>query len=227
MIDIREITKVYRMGSSEVHALRGVDLQVEKGDFISVVGPSGSGKSTLMNIVGCLDTPTSGIYRLDGTLVSEMRDDALATIRNRKIGFVFQTFNLLPRQSALDNVCLPLLYAGVGKRERRARGLESLKRVELGHRAGHRPSELSGGERQRVALARALVNRPSILLADEPTGNLDQKVGKEIISLFSRLNGEEGVTLVIVTHDHEIAAMAPRRVEIIDGSIVSDTTPGQ
>ena len=227
MIDIREITKLYRMGSTEVHALRGVDLRVEKGDFISVVGPSGSGKSTLMNIVGCLDTPSSGIYRLDGTLVSEMRDDALATIRNRKIGFVFQTFNLLPRQSALDNVCLPLLYAGVGKRERRARGLESLKRVELEHRAGHRPSELSGGERQRVAIARALVNRPSILLADEPTGNLDQKVGKEIISLFSRLNGEEGVTLVIVTHDHEIAAMAPRRVEIIDGSIVSDTTTDQ
>jgi putative ABC transport system ATP-binding protein len=226
MIDIHEITKVYRMGSTEVHALRGVDLQVSKGDFISVVGPSGSGKSTLMNIVGCLDTPSSGTYRLDGTLVSEMRDDALASIRNRKIGFVFQTFNLLPRQSALDNVCLPLLYAGVGKRERRARGLESLKRVELDHRAGHRPSELSGGERQRVAIARALVNRPSILLADEPTGNLDQKVGKEIISLFSRLNQEEGVMLVIVTHDHEIAAMAPRRVEIIDGSIVSDSTPG-
>ena len=226
MIDIREITKVYRMGSTEVHALRGVDLQVENGDFISVVGPSGSGKSTLMNIVGCLDTPTAGTYRLDGTLVSEMRDDALATIRNRKIGFVFQTFNLLPRQSALDNVCLPLLYAGVGKRDRRTRGLESLKRVELDQRADHRPSELSGGERQRVAIARALVNRPTILLADEPTGNLDQKVGKEIISLFSRLNQEEGVTLVIVTHDHEIAAMAPRRVEIIDGSVVSDSTPG-
>ena len=226
MIDIREITKVYRMGSTEVHALRGVDLQVEKGDYISVVGPSGSGKSTLMNIVGCLDTPTAGTYKLDGTLVSEMRDDALAAIRNRKIGFVFQTFNLLPRQTALDNVCLPLLYAGVGKRERRAKGLESLKRVELEHRAGHRPSELSGGERQRVAIARALVNRPAILLADEPTGNLDQKVGKEIISLFSRLNNEEGVTLVIVTHDHEIATMAPRRVEIIDGSIVSDSTSG-
>jgi putative ABC transport system ATP-binding protein len=227
MIDIREITKVYRMGTTEVHALRGVDLQVARGDFISVVGPSGSGKSTLMNIVGCLDTPTAGTYKLDGTLVSEMRDDALATIRNRKIGFVFQTFNLLPRQSALDNVCLPLLYAGVGKRDRRDRGLEALKRVELDHRGGHRPSELSGGERQRVAIARALVNRPSILLADEPTGNLDQKVGKEIISLFSRLNQAEGVTLVIVTHDHEIAAMAPRRVEIIDGSIVSDSTPGQ
>ena len=222
MIEIHGITKVYRMGSTEVHALRGVDLQVTNGDFISLAGPSGSGKSTLMNIVGCLDTPTSGTYRLDGTLVSEMRDDALASIRNRKIGFVFQTFNLLPRQSALDNVCLPLLYAGVGKRERRTRGLESLKRVELEHRAAHRPSELSGGERQRVAIARALVNRPSILLADEPTGNLDQKVGKEIISLFSLLNQEESVTLVIVTHDHEIAAMAPRRVEIIDGSIVSD-----
>lgn len=222
MIEIHGITKVYRMGSTEVHALRGVDLQVTNGDFISLAGPSGSGKSTLMNIVGCLDTPTSGTYRLDGTLVSEMRDDALASIRNRKIGFVFQTFNLLPRQSALDNVCLPLLYAGVGKRERRTRGLESLKRVELEHRSDHRPSELSGGERQRVAIARALVNRPSILLADEPTGNLDQKVGKEIISLFSLLNQEESVTLVIVTHDHEIAAMAPRRVEIIDGSIVSD-----
>jgi len=222
MIEIHGITKVYKMGSTEVHALRGVDLQVSNGDSIAVVGPSGSGKSTLMNIVGCLDTPTSGTYRLDGTLVSEMRDDALAAIRNRKIGFVFQTFNLLPRQSALDNVCLPLLYAGVGKRDRRTRGLESLKRVELEHRADHRPSELSGGERQRVAIARALVNRPTILLADEPTGNLDQKVGKEIISLFSRLNQEEGVTLVIVTHDHEIAGLAPRRVEIIDGSIVSD-----
>jgi putative ABC transport system ATP-binding protein len=224
VIDIQQVTKVYPMGDSEVHALRGVDLEVPAGAFMAIVGPSGSGKSTLMNIIGCLDTPSAGSYRLDGQLVSSMRDDALATVRNRKIGFVFQTFNLLPRQTALENVALPLLYAGVGRRERRALSLESLARVDLADRASHRPAELSGGQRQRVAIARALVNRPAILLADEPTGNLDQKVGREIIDLFERLNRDEGVTLILVTHDKDLARMAPRRVEIIDGQIVSDST---
>ncbi|HOX44851.1 MAG TPA: ABC transporter ATP-binding protein [Myxococcota bacterium] len=224
MIEIENVSKVYKMGDSEVHALRDVQLHVPAGAFVAIVGPSGSGKSTLMNIIGCLDTPSSGSYRLDGQLVSNMRDDALATVRNRKIGFVFQTFNLLPRQTALENVSLPLLYAGVSRRERREQSLAALKRVELTDRALHKPAELSGGQRQRVAIARALVNRPSILLADEPTGNLDQKVGREIIALFERLNRDEGVTLILVTHDRDLAQMAPRRVEIIDGQIVSDLT---
>jgi putative ABC transport system ATP-binding protein len=223
MIEIRDITKVYRMGTNEVHALRGVDLDVAEGAYLAIVGPSGSGKSTLMNVIGCLDTPSAGSYRLSGELVSNMRDDALAAVRNRQIGFVFQTFNLLPRQSALDNVALPLLYAGLGRRERRLRAQEALARVDLADRAHHKPSELSGGQRQRVAIARALVNRPSILLADEPTGNLDQKVGREIIDLFERLNADEGVTLVMVTHDRELAALARRQVEIVDGLIVRDT----
>jgi len=210
------------MGSTEVHALRGVSLRVEAGDFLAIVGPSGSGKTTLMSIIGCLDTPTSGTYTLDSTLVSSMKDDELARIRNLKIGFVFQTFHLLPRQSAVENVGLPLLYAGVGRKERLQRATEALSRVELAQRGTHKPSELSGGERQRVAIARALVNRPSIILADEPTGNLDQKVGKEIISLFQRLNHDDGVTLVLVTHDREIAALAYRQVEVIDGQIVAD-----
>jgi len=224
VIEIENVSKVYKMGDSEVHALRDVQLHVPAGAFVAIVGPSGSGKSTLMNIIGCLDTPSSGSYRLDGQLVSNMRDDALATVRNRKIGFVFQTFNLLPRQTALENVSLPLLYAGVSRRERREQSLAALKRVELTDRALHKPAELSGGQRQRVAIARALVNRPSILLADEPTGNLDQKVGREIIALFERLNRDEGVTLILVTHDRDLAQMAPRRVEIIDGQIVSDLT---
>jgi len=223
MIEIRDITKVYRMGANEVHALRGVDLDVAEGAYLAIVGPSGSGKSTLMNVIGCLDTPSAGTYHLGGELVSNMRDDALAAVRNRQIGFVFQTFNLLPRQSALDNVALPLLYAGLGRRERRLRAQEALARVDLAERAGHKPSELSGGQRQRVAIARALVNRPSILLADEPTGNLDQKVGREIIDLFELLNADEGVTLVMVTHDRELAALARRQVEIVDGLIVRDT----
>jgi len=222
MIELKDITKSYRMGSTEVHALRGVSLRVEAGDFLAIVGPSGSGKTTLMSIIGCLDTPTSGTYTLDSTLVSSMKDDELARIRNLKIGFVFQTFHLLPRQSAVENVGLPLLYAGVGRKERLQRATEALSRVELAQRATHKPSELSGGERQRVAIARALVNRPSIILADEPTGNLDQKVGKEIISLFQRLNHDDGVTLVLVTHDREIAALAYRQVEVIDGQIVAD-----
>ena len=224
MIEIQEVTKVYRMGTNEVHALCGVSFDVDDGAYVAIVGPSGSGKSTLMNVIGCLDTPSSGTYKLDGQLVSSMRDDELASVRNRKIGFVFQTFNLLPRQSALDNVGLPLLYGGVGRKERRARALEALDRVDLADRATHRPSELSGGQRQRVAIARALVNRPSILLADEPTGNLDQKVGGEIIALFERLNQDEGVSLLMVTHDREIAGLAKRQVEIVDGLIVSDTT---
>jgi len=221
MIELKDITKSYRMGSTEVHALRGVSLRVDAGEFLAIVGPSGSGKTTLMSIIGCLDTPTSGTYTLDSTRVSSMKDDELARIRNLKIGFVFQTFHLLPRQSAVENVGLPLLYAGVGRKERLQRATEALSRVELAQRATHKPSELSGGERQRVAIARALVNRPSIILADEPTGNLDQKVGKEIISLFQRLN-DDGVTLVLVTHDREIAALAYRQVEVIDGQIVAD-----
>jgi putative ABC transport system ATP-binding protein len=222
LIEIENVSKVYRMGENEVHALRQVNLSVDRGASVAIVGPSGSGKSTLMNIIGCLDTPSAGNYRLDGTLVSRMNDDALAAVRNRQIGFVFQTFNLLPRQSALENVALPLLYAGVSRRERREMALEALRKVDLADRAHHKPAELSGGQRQRVAIARALVNRPSILLADEPTGNLDQKVGREIIALFRRLNEQEGVTLILVTHDREIAQNARRQVEIIDGAIVSD-----
>ncbi len=223
MIEIKDVTKVYTMGAEKVHALRGVSLMVEDGAHISIVGPSGSGKSTLMNVIGCLDTPTSGTYKLDGELVSEMGDDSLAKVRNRKIGFVFQTFNLLPRQSALENVALPLLYAGTGRKERKQRAMSALSRVDLANRANHKPSELSGGQRQRVAIARALVNNPSILLADEPTGNLDQEVGKEIVSLFEKLNKDSGVTLVLVTHDRDLAATAPRQIEIVDGRIVSDS----
>ncbi len=222
LIEIEKLSKVYRMGDNEVHALREVSLAIDRGASVAIVGPSGSGKSTLMNIIGCLDTPSGGSYRLDGKLVSSMNDDALATVRNRQIGFVFQTFNLLPRQSALENVALPLLYAGVSRRERREMALDALRKVDLMDRAGHKPAELSGGQRQRVAIARALVNRPSILLADEPTGNLDQKVGREIIALFRRLNEQENVTLILVTHDREIAQSARRQIEIIDGAIVSD-----
>ncbi|MBW2704189.1 MAG: ABC transporter ATP-binding protein [Deltaproteobacteria bacterium] len=222
MIEIHDVTKVYRMGNNEVHALRGVSMSVESGAYLAIVGPSGSGKSTLMNIIGCLDTPSAGTYSLDDQLVSSMNDDALAAVRNRKIGFVFQTFNLLPRQSALDNVALPLLYAGVPRKERRIQAADALARVDLADRADHRPTELSGGQRQRVAIARALVNKPSIILADEPTGNLDQKVGREIITLFEKLNQTEGVSLIMVTHDRELAKLANRQVEIIDGLIVSD-----
>lgn len=223
MIEIKEVTKVYTMGAEKVHALRGVSLTVEDGAHLAIVGPSGSGKSTLMNVIGCLDTPSSGTYKLDGELVSEMGDDSLAIVRNRKIGFVFQTFNLLPRQSAMENVALPLLYAGTGRRDRKERALGALSKVDLADRANHKPSELSGGQRQRVAIARALVNNPSILLADEPTGNLDQEVGKEIMSLFEKLNKDSGVTLILVTHDRKLASAAPRQVEIVDGHIVSDS----
>ncbi len=222
VIDARSLSKTYALGGEKVEALRGVDLQVQPGEYAAIMGPSGSGKSTLMNLLGCLDTATAGTYRLDGEDVSGLSDDELAGIRSRKIGFVFQTFNLLPRFTALANVALPLVYAGVAPRERRRRAEETLARVGLSDRMGHRPAELSGGQRQRVAVARALVNAPSLLLADEPTGNLDSRVGDEILALFEALNAKDGVTLIVITHDAKVAARARRRVEILDGRIVSD-----
>jgi putative ABC transport system ATP-binding protein len=226
LIEIRDVTKVYRMGDVEVNALRGVSLHIERGEMIAIMGASGSGKSTLMNILGALDTPTSGEYLLDGQNVSRLSDGQLAEIRNRKIGFVFQSFNLLPRTTALANVELPLIYAGVSGG--RAKCLKALESVGLADRVHHRPNELSGGQQQRVAIARALVNEPSLILADEPTGNLDSKAGEEVIGLFQQLNEEKGMTIVFVTHEPEIASHTRRIVRIHDGVIINDSpnTPG-
>ncbi|HAD81964.1 MAG: macrolide ABC transporter ATP-binding protein [Candidatus Edwardsbacteria bacterium RIFOXYD12_FULL_50_11] len=221
MIKMENLSKVYKMDGVKVEALKKVSLNVAAGEYVSIMGPSGSGKSTLMNLVGCLDTPTTGSYHLDGLLVSEMDDDQLAAVRNKKIGFVFQTFNLLPRSSALHNVELPMQYAGVDSGIRRAKAMASLESVGLAHRVHHKPTEMSGGERQRVSIARALVNDPSILLADEPTGNLDSKTGVEIMALFDRLH-KEGKTVILVTHDQKVGEHAHRAVRILDGEIVSD-----
>jgi putative ABC transport system ATP-binding protein len=221
MIRIHELRKDYVLGAETVHALRGVNLTIERNEYVAIMGPSGSGKSTLMNLIGCLDTPSGGAYVLNGHPVAGLNDDELARIRNREIGFVFQTFNLLPRSSALDNVALPLIYAGVRKAERRERAAAALKAVELGDRMGHRPNELSGGQRQRVAIARALVTEPAIILADEPTGNLDSRTSEEIMALFGRLH-TEGQTVIMVTHEHDIAAHSERLVTLRDGVIESD-----
>jgi putative ABC transport system ATP-binding protein len=221
LLELAGVTKVYDMGAEQVHALAGVDLEVERGEYLAIMGPSGSGKSTLMNLLGCLDTPTSGSYHLNGAAVETMSDIELAGVRNREIGFVFQTFNLLARTSALDNVELPLVYAGLPRGERREKARRALDRVGLADRAGHQPSELSGGQRQRVAIARALVNGPSILLADEPTGNLDSATSAEIMALFDELH-RQGNTVILVTHEADIAAHARRRVVMRDGKVVSD-----
>lgn len=221
VILINELTKTYVMGQTKVHALAGIDLQINTNEYVALMGPSGSGKSTLMNLLGCLDTPTNGHYELDGKDVSKMDDTELANIRNEKIGFVFQTFNLLPRQTTLENVALPLVYAGVSKSERLARAQEVLESVGLGNRGTHRPNELSGGQRQRVAIARALVNRPAIILADEPTGNLDTKTSIEIMEIFEQIQAN-GNTVIIVTHEPDIAEHAHRIVRLRDGLIESD-----
>jgi putative ABC transport system ATP-binding protein len=221
LIEVRDLWKTYVMGSEEIHALRGVSIQIERGEYVAIMGPSGSGKSTLMNLIGCLDTPTKGSYLLNEKQVGQMNDNELAQIRNEEIGFVFQTFNLLPRASALQNVELPLVYGGVANRDRQARAKAALEKVELGSRMTHKPNELSGGQRQRVAIARALVNNPSILLADEPTGNLDSKTGNEIMALFARLH-QAGNTIVLVTHEADIAAFAHRTIHLRDGQVEKD-----
>jgi putative ABC transport system ATP-binding protein len=221
LIEARDLWKTYVMGSDEIHALRGVSVDIERGEYVAIMGPSGSGKSTLMNLIGCLDTPTRGSYLLNGKQVREMSDDELARVRNEEIGFVFQTFNLLPRSTALQNVELPLIYAGTSVAERQARARAALEKVDLGNRVSHRPNELSGGQRQRVAIARALVNDPSIVLADEPTGNLDSKTGAEIMALFGRLHAA-GNTIILVTHEAEVAAFADRTIYIRDGQVEKD-----
>jgi putative ABC transport system ATP-binding protein len=221
LIETVDLWKTYVMGSEEIHALRGVSLQIERGEYVAIMGPSGSGKSTLMNLIGCLDTPSKGSYLLNGKQVSQMNDNELARIRNEEIGFVFQTFNLLPRATALHNVELPLVYAGVAAKDRQDRARGALEKVELTSRMSHRPNELSGGQRQRVAIARALVNNPSILLADEPTGNLDSKTGLEIMGVFERLH-KTGNTIVLVTHEPDVAAFAHRTIHIRDGQVEHD-----
>jgi putative ABC transport system ATP-binding protein len=222
LIETRDLWKTYVMGDEEIHALRGVSISIERGEYVAIMGPSGSGKSTLMNLIGCLDTPSKGSYLLNEKEVAAMNDDELARIRNEEIGFVFQTFNLLPRATALHNVELPLVYAGVPSKLRQERARQALEKVELTQRASHRPNELSGGQRQRVAIARALVNDPSILLADEPTGNLDSKTGNEIMAVFARLH-QGGNTIVLVTHEPDIAAYAHRVISIRDGQVEKDT----
>ncbi len=225
LIEARNLTKVYAMGGQTVQALRGVSLDIEEGEFVAIMGASGSGKSTLMNILGCLDQPTSGEYRLAGEPVQDLQADALASIRNRRIGFVFQQFNLLPRTSALENVELPMVYAGIPALARRARALEALRQVGLGERADHTPAELSGGQQQRVAIARALVNQPVMVLADEPTGALDSQTSEDIMRLLSQLNAQ-GITVVLVTHEADVAAWARRRIVFRDGAIALDERTG-
>lgn len=218
LIDLKDIYKIYQMGSAQINAIDGLDCQIEKGEYVALMGPSGSGKSTLMNIIGCLDTPSEGVYSLNGTNVSDMSDDDLASIRNVEIGFVFQSFNLLPRTSAIENVSLPLVYAGISKNERIERAQKALEKVGLGDRADHKPNELSGGQRQRVAIARALINNPSIVLADEPTGNLDSKSSLEIMNLFGQIH-QDGNTVVMVTHEEDIAKYTKRTIRMIDGKL--------